>query len=121
MGAVSARCFRLLLRQGRPRAPHAEAPPSRSPPLPAAAVAIFIRTKGVTRCPTACAAGLGLSIGASEWLFTPELKSGAVISVLQDWSLPAVDLWALFPAGRQASAKARAAPDDLVDKAATGL
>jgi len=53
-------------------------------------------------------AGLGLSIGGSEWLFTPELKSGAIISVLQDWSLPAVDLWALFPAGRQASAKARA-------------
>ena len=41
-------------------------------------------------------------------MFTPELKSGAVISVLQDWSLPAMDLWALFPAGRQASAKARA-------------
>ena len=40
-------------------------------------------------------------------MFTPELKSGAIISVLQDWSLPAVDLWALFPAGRQASAKAR--------------
>jgi DNA-binding transcriptional LysR family regulator len=52
-------------------------------------------------------AGLGLSIGGSEWLFAPELKSGAVIAVLQDWSLPAVDLWALFPAGRQASAKAR--------------
>src|SRR6202035_3852636 len=53
-------------------------------------------------------AGLGLSIGGSEWLFTPELKSGAIISVLQDWSLPAMDLWALFPAGRQVSAKARA-------------
>lgn len=53
-------------------------------------------------------AGLGLSIGGSEWLFAPELKSGAVISVLTDWSLPAVDLWALFPTGRQASAKARA-------------
>jgi DNA-binding transcriptional LysR family regulator len=53
-------------------------------------------------------AGLGLSIGGSEWLFTPELISGTVIPVLQDWSLPAVDLWALFPAGRQVSAKARA-------------
>src|SRR5439155_5054519 len=52
--------------------------------------------------------GLGLSIGGSEWLFTPELKSGAIISVLQDWSLPAMDLRALFPAGRQASGKARA-------------
>jgi DNA-binding transcriptional LysR family regulator len=53
-------------------------------------------------------AGLGLSVGGSEWLVAPELKSGAVISVLEDWSLPAVDLWALFPTGRQASAKARA-------------
>jgi DNA-binding transcriptional LysR family regulator len=52
-------------------------------------------------------AGLGLAIG-SEWLFAPELKSGAVISVLDDWSLPTVDLWAVFPTGRQASAKARA-------------
>jgi DNA-binding transcriptional LysR family regulator len=53
-------------------------------------------------------ADLGLSIGGSQWLFTPELKSGAVIAVLQDWSLPAMDLWALFPTGRQVSAKARA-------------
>jgi DNA-binding transcriptional LysR family regulator len=52
-------------------------------------------------------AGLGLAV-ASEWLFAPELKSGAVTSVLDDWLLPQVDLWALFPAGRQASAKARA-------------
>jgi DNA-binding transcriptional LysR family regulator len=52
-------------------------------------------------------AGLGFAI-ASEWLFAPELKSGAVISVLDDWSLPTVDLWAVFPTGRQASAKARA-------------
>jgi DNA-binding transcriptional LysR family regulator len=53
-------------------------------------------------------ADLGLSIGGSQWLFTPELKSRAVIAVLQDWSLPAMDLWALFPTGRQVSAKARA-------------
>ena len=52
-------------------------------------------------------AGLGFAI-ASEWMFAPELMSGAVISVLNDWSLPRVDLWAVFPAGRQASAKARA-------------
>jgi DNA-binding transcriptional LysR family regulator len=52
-------------------------------------------------------AGLGFAI-ASEWLFAPELMSGAVRSVLEDWSLPAVDLWAVFPTGRQASAKARA-------------
>ena len=53
-------------------------------------------------------AGLGVSIGGSEWLFSPELRSGAVVSVLQDWSLPSVGLWTVFPTGRQASAKARA-------------
>jgi DNA-binding transcriptional LysR family regulator len=52
-------------------------------------------------------AGLGLAVG-SEWLFGPELQSDAVVSVLQDWMMPPVDLWAVFPAGRQASAKARA-------------
>ena len=52
-------------------------------------------------------AGLGLAV-ASEWMFAPELKSGAVKSGLDDWLLPAVDLWAVFPTGRQASAKARA-------------
>ena len=52
-------------------------------------------------------AGLGFSV-SSEWLFEPELQSGAVVSVLEDWSLPPVDLWAVFPAGRQATAKARA-------------
>jgi DNA-binding transcriptional LysR family regulator len=52
-------------------------------------------------------AGLGLAI-ASEWMFAPELASGAVQAVLDEWSLPAVDLWAVYPTGRQASAKARA-------------
>jgi DNA-binding transcriptional LysR family regulator len=52
-------------------------------------------------------AGLGLAI-ASEWMFAPELKSGLVKSVLDDWLLPPVDLWVVFPTGRQASAKARA-------------
>ena len=52
-------------------------------------------------------AGLGFAI-ASEWLIGPELNAGAVQAVLTDWLLPRVDLWALFPTGRQASAKARA-------------
>jgi len=52
-------------------------------------------------------AGLGLAI-VSEWMFAPELKSGAVKSVLDDWLLPPIDLWAVFPTGRQANAKARA-------------
>jgi DNA-binding transcriptional LysR family regulator len=52
-------------------------------------------------------AGMGLAV-ASEWMFAPELASGAVKTVLDGWSLPPVDLWAVFPTGRQTSAKARA-------------
>lgn len=54
--------------------------------------------------------GLGFAI-ASEWMFAPELASGAVSSVLNDWSLPPIDLWVVFPTGRQATAKARAFAD----------
>ncbi|WP_431016998.1 LysR family transcriptional regulator [Bradyrhizobium pachyrhizi] len=52
-------------------------------------------------------ADAGLTI-ASEWMFTPELKSGAVRAVLPEWNLPALDLWAVLPTGRAATAKARA-------------
>lgn len=65
-------------------------------------------------------AGLGLSIGGSEWMFTPELKSGVVQAVLTDWCLPIVELWAVFPAGRQASAKARALAAFMEDQLASG-
>jgi DNA-binding transcriptional LysR family regulator len=51
-------------------------------------------------------AHVGLTI-ASEWMFTPELRSGAVRAVLSEWSLPPLDLWAVFPTGRAATAKAR--------------
>jgi hypothetical protein len=44
----------------------------------------------------------------SEWLFTPELKSGTVVSVLDDWSLAPVNLWEVFASGRGASVKALA-------------
>ena len=64
-------------------------------------------------------AGLGLAI-ASEWLFEPELKSGVTISVLQEWSLPPLDLWAMFPTGRQASAKARAFAGSIERQLADG-
>ncbi len=50
---------------------------------------------------------LGLAV-ASEWLFTPELKSGEVVPVLQDWSLPPTHLSAVYPTGRLASIRARA-------------
>ena len=51
-------------------------------------------------------ADMGLTI-ASDWMFAEELANGRVRKVLQDWNLPPIDLWAVFPAGRMASAKAR--------------
>ena len=51
-------------------------------------------------------AHLGIAI-TSEWNFAPELASGIVASVLNDWELPTLDLWAVYPTGRMASAKAR--------------
>jgi DNA-binding transcriptional LysR family regulator len=50
--------------------------------------------------------GLGIVV-MSEWLFSPELASGAVESVLDDWVLPLHDLWVVFPSGGLVSAKAR--------------
>ena len=44
----------------------------------------------------------------SEWMFSPELATGAVQAVLTDWELPSVGLWAVYPTGRIATAKARA-------------
>jgi len=53
---------------------------------------------------------LGVAI-ASEWMFSPELASGVVKRVLTDWTLPPIDLWAVYPSGRKSSAKARAFVD----------
>jgi DNA-binding transcriptional LysR family regulator len=51
-------------------------------------------------------ANAGLAI-VSEWMFAPEIADGTVKVVLKDWQLPQIDLWAVFPAGRTATAKAR--------------
>jgi DNA-binding transcriptional LysR family regulator len=51
--------------------------------------------------------GMGLAI-ASAWMFSPELASGDVRPVLKEWSLPLLDLWAVYPTARMATAKARA-------------
>ena len=48
----------------------------------------------------------GIAI-VSEWMFTPEIADGTVKAVLGDWNLPQLDLWAIFPAGRSATTKAR--------------
>jgi DNA-binding transcriptional LysR family regulator len=52
-------------------------------------------------------ANAGLTI-VSEWMFAPEIADGTVKAVLADWELPSIDLWAMFPAGRSATTKARA-------------
>ncbi|MGK9171347.1 LysR family transcriptional regulator [Inquilinus limosus] len=56
---------------------------------------------------SAVLAGMGLAV-ASQWMFSRELASGRVRAVLTDWIIAPIDLWAVFPAGRIASAKARA-------------
>ena len=53
---------------------------------------------------------MGLTV-ASDWMFAPELADGRVRRVLEEWELPRLDLWAVFPTGRLASAKARAFAD----------
>lgn len=65
-------------------------------------------------------ADIGLTI-SSEWMFAPELRSGHVKAVLRDWALPPIDLWAVFPTGRRASAKARAFMEFVETKLLTSL
>lgn len=55
---------------------------------------------------TAVLADMGLTI-TSDWMFAPELADGRVQRLLEEWSLPDIDLWAVFPSGRLATAKAR--------------
>ncbi|OZI19236.1 transcriptional regulator [Bordetella genomosp. 9] len=59
---------------------------------------------------TAVLAHMGLTI-VSDWMFAPELADGSVLRLLQEWSLPDIDLWAVYPTGRLATAKARAFSD----------
>ena len=73
---------------------------------------IAVRLKGRLRVSAAegvraaVLADAGIAI-ASEWMFAPEIKDGMVKVVLPDWKLPRIDLWAVFPAGRTATTKAR--------------
>jgi DNA-binding transcriptional LysR family regulator len=52
-------------------------------------------------------AGLGFAI-VSEWSTRDAIDDGLISAKFEDYQLPSVDLWAIFPAGRQPSARARA-------------
>jgi DNA-binding transcriptional LysR family regulator len=65
-----------------------------------------VRVSAAEGLRAAVLADMGLTV-ASDWMFAPELASGAVRRLLKDWSLPPMDLWAVFPSGRLSSAKAR--------------
>lgn len=66
-----------------------------------------VRVSAAEGIRTAVLSDMGIAI-ASQWMFAPELAQGKVQTVLTDWQLPPVDLWAVFPSGRLVTSKARA-------------
>lgn len=71
-----------------------------------ASVSGRLRVSAAEGLRAAVLADMGLTI-ASDWMFAPELENGAVVRALEAWSLPSIDLWAVFPTGRMMTAKAR--------------
>ena len=69
-------------------------------------VAGRLRVSAAEGLRAAILADMGLTI-TSDWMFAPELESSAVTRLLPAWSLPDIDLWAVFPTGRMMTAKAR--------------
>lgn len=66
-----------------------------------------IRSTAAEAVREAVLADLGLAV-ASEVMFAPELANGTVMEALKNWMLPPIDVWAIFPSGRRATAKGRA-------------
>lgn len=58
--------------------------------------------------------GLGIGMATSR-MVGHELTSGALVTLLTDWSLPTVDVRAIFPAGRRPVARARVFVDWLME------
>ena len=78
-----------------------------------------IRSTAAEAVREAVLADLGLAV-ASDGMLGIELESGAVREALADWRLPSIDIWAVFPTGRRASAKARAFAAFVERELATG-
>lgn len=65
-----------------------------------------IRSNALEGIREAVFAGIGFSI-ISEWSIRGDSDSRMIETRLDMYTLPSVDLWAIFPAGRQPSARAR--------------
>jgi DNA-binding transcriptional LysR family regulator len=67
----------------------------------------------------ACAkAGLGIAI-ASRWMCRAELEAGELVPLVPDYQLDAVEIHAVYPAGRRPSIKVRTFADYLATKLVT--
>jgi DNA-binding transcriptional LysR family regulator len=74
---------------------------------------------GTAEAAVACAkAGLGIAL-ASWWMCKAEFETGELIPILADYQLDAVELHAVYPAGRRPSLKVRAFSDFLASSLAT--
>ncbi len=71
-----------------------------------------IRMSAVEGVREAVFAGLGFAI-ASQWVFADATGTEKAQRILPHCRLPSVDLWTIFPAGRQPSARARVFADFL--------
>ena len=60
-------------------------------------------------------AGAGITIG-NDHFAEPYVKSGELVPVLDDWRLPSVDAWAVFPGRRLMPARTRVFLDALEAK-----
>ncbi|GJH00638.1 LysR family transcriptional regulator [Paraburkholderia terrae] len=58
--------------------------------------------------------GLGIAM-AKQWLCEPELQSGQLVTVLDDYRLPSAPIHAVFPEGAQPSQKVRLFTDHLIE------
>jgi len=66
-----------------------------------------IRASAAEAVREAVLANLGIAM-VTAWMCPCELARGDLVVLLPEWGLPKIDLWAVFPSGRMASAKARA-------------
>ena len=75
-------------------------------------VAPRVLTRSAMAAVTCARVGLGITI-ASTWMCADELASGTLAEVLADYQLEPMPAYAVFPAGRRPSQKARAFSDYL--------